>query len=71
METKRYSLRTAGDVLGMTAMAVMHRANKIGVDTSDGLTSADVKMIRDYKCKNRYTKKNTVQELKQELEVLG
>jgi hypothetical protein len=72
METKRYSLRTAGDVLGMTAMAVMHRANRLAIDTSNGLTAADVKAIREYKSEeSRYTKRNTVQELKRELEVLG
>lgn len=49
METKRYSLRTVGDVLGMTAMAVMHRANRLAIDTSNGLTAADVKVIREYK----------------------
>ena len=71
METKRYSLRTAGDVLGMTAMAVMHRANRLAIDTSNGLTAADVKAISEYKSKSCHSKKGAMQELKRELEVLG
>lgn len=71
MDEKRYSLRTVGMMLNMTAMAVKIRANKVGVDTQNGLTAKDVKAIRDFKPDRRYSKKSTLDELRRELEVLG
>ena len=72
MEPKVYSLGTAGNVLGITAMAVKHRADKLGIDTRYGVTAEEVKRIRDYKNPNSmHTKKATEADLRRELEVPG
>lgn len=70
MDEKRYSLRTAGKILGVTAMAIQYRANRLGINTSNGLTAEDVKAIRDYKPNATYGKKCSAEDLARELEAL-
>lgn len=71
MEHKRYSLRTAGSVLNMTVMAVTYRAKKLGINTSFGITAADVKAIRNWTSKSKRSRKSTEADLRKGLEVLG
>ena len=70
MDEKRYSLRTAGKILNVTAMAIQHRARMLGIDTSAGITAANVRAIRDYKKNQRYATKSSAEDLARELEAL-
>lgn len=71
MDEKRYSLRTAGNVIGVTAMAIKNRAIQLGIDTTNGLTAKDVKAIREYKGNPKYATKCSAEDLMHELEELG
>ena len=68
---KRYSMRTVGAVIGMTAMAVQYRARKLGIETQVGVTAEEVRMIRDYKPVDpKICRKHSAKELMQELEAI-
>lgn len=69
MSEKRYSLRTVGELMGITLHAVHLRARKAGIDTSRGLTAKEVKMLLEMPV-NRKRGRATLDELKAELEVL-
>lgn len=68
MEKNRYSLRTVGNFLGITAMSVVSRSKKLGIDTSMGLSAEGVKRIRDWKPEGRHVKRGTTEDLRKELE---
>lgn len=68
---KRYSLRTAGQILGLTAMAIRNRAIRLEIDTTNGLTAQDVKVIKEYKGNPKYATKCSAEDLMRELEELG
>lgn len=71
MGEKRYSLRTAGNVIGITAMAIKNRAIKLGINTTNGVKAKDVKAIREYKGNPKHAKKCSSEDLMRELEELG
>lgn len=71
MDEKRYSLRTAGNVIGITAMAIKNRAIKLGINTTNGLTAKDVKAIHEYKGNPKHAKKCSSEDLMRELGELG
>lgn len=68
MDEKRYSLRTVGKLLDISAMAIKYRACALGIDTSSGLTAANVKAIKEFKRNSKYAKRNSLDDLLRELE---
>ena len=70
MDEKRYSLRTAGEVIGVSQMVIANRAKQLGISATYGLTAKDVKAIRDYKPLTKQARKGSPEALMCELEVL-
>lgn len=48
LNEKRYSLRTVAMVLELNPMTVYKRAKNLGIDTSRGISAADVRLIEMY-----------------------
>lgn len=67
MSEIRYSLTTCGKFIGMHPATVQQRAKKLGIDTSHGMTAANLKAVMEYKS---YIRKHygTMDDLRREME---
>lgn len=73
MNEMRYSFQVAGQYLHMTHGCVQYRAKKLGIDTKNGLTVHDIKLIGEFVGvgRGRRRKAGTIQDLKREMEEMN
>ena len=71
MSEKKYSSYTCAKYLGMSNTAIVYRAKKLGVKTSDGISAKELKRIAEFKSTSKMRHKGKLDDLKKEMEALG
>lgn len=70
MSEKRYSHGACAKVSGLTVSAIQYRARRLNIDTSRGISAAELQKIKNYAIIRKKHQLNTLEELQEEMRAM-